>query len=604
MPWVFIGPGSAYQSLSANPIAASVRIWDSFVLVRARKAVLHEACGLPLAAVAAGALRCLGAEPMMVDAMKGASRESVADFLVVGGGVAGLRAAIELARAGSVLLLSKGTTSQSTTYHARGGIAVAMGEDTEDMTLHFRETLRAGDGLCREEAVRVLVEEGALEIRRLAEWGVPFEFRQHSTASRGQPNVVRARGGSIGSEILRVLTAKANSLKSLHTKRHCTVIELHVQGGCVRGATCLDESSGQIRKVRAAAVLLATGGLGQVYAETTNPPGACGAGVALAYRAGALLADMEFIQFYPTVLPAASGSRVVLPEALRERGAKLRNLELDRFMPRYHEAGELAPPDVVSRAIITEIQRSRGSFVYLDLTELHEGEVKLRFPDVYAACLESNIDIASDLVPVRPAAHFAVGGVATDLHGATTLEGLYAAGETATTGLHGASRLANNALLEGLIYGTHAAAAMIAGRKLSARREPPPSSAGADFAGSVTAPERAQLESVARDVRNLMWDQVGVIRDERKFKLAAERLNAIRWPDRARADRSYVETWNLLEVARLITRCALARKESRGVHYRADAPLRNDSEPPQHSYVSLQTGVYFRPDTVPEAHAR
>ncbi|HLI30139.1 MAG TPA: FAD-binding protein, partial [Terriglobia bacterium] len=384
----------------------------------------------------------------MIIAVMGVRKESKVDFLVIGGGASGLRAAVDLAAAGSVLLLLKGSSSHLSAQHAHSSITVALGED-EEITLHLRETLRAGDGLCREEAVRILVEEGPREVRRLTEWGARLEPKavQPST-HRKRTHFVGSSGEPAGAEILRTLAAKASSLKSIHTKQAATAVDLLMDGRRVCGATYLDEASGELKCVHAAAVLLTTGGLGQVYAETTNPPDACGDGVALAFRAGGLLSDMEFIQFHPTVLYTRKGPRRVLPEALREKGGQLRNLELERFMPRYHEAGELAPADVVSRAILMESQRSGGEFVYLDLTGINPDEIKRSFPRTYADFLESNIDITADLVPVRPAAHYAIGGVATDLECATTLDGLYAAGETAATGVHGANRLANNGLLE------------------------------------------------------------------------------------------------------------------------------------------------------------
>ncbi len=534
----------------------------------------------------------------MIIAVMGVRPESKVDFLVIGGGVAGLRAAVDLAAAGAVLLLSKGDPSQSSAHHARSRITVSLGED-EDITLHLRETLRAGDGLCREEAVRILVEEGSREVRRLTEWGARLEPKAvQLSAHRKRTHFVGSRGEPAGAEILRALAAKANSLKPVRTKRSATAVELLMDGRRACGATYLDEASGKLKCVRAAAVLLATGGLGQVYAETTNPPDACGDGAALAFRAGGLLSDMEFIQFHPTVLYARKGPRRVLPEALREKGAQLRNLELERFMPRYHEAGELAPADVVSRAILMETQRSRGEFVYLDLTRLNPDEIKRSFPRTYADFLESNIDITADLVPVRPAAHFAIGGVATDIECSTTLEGLYAAGETAATGVHGANRLANNGLLEGLVYGARAAAAMKAGHGPAPWPEglsyPEPLVPQAKAEGSATT-DPAELEAIAGEIRQIMWNSAGIIRKGGKLGEAAKRLDAIHLQCPAKASLQHYETENLLVVARLIVSCARARKESRGAHYRADFPLRNDSEPARHSFIVRGSSVLFRP---------
>lgn len=529
----------------------------------------------------------------------GVFQESKADFLVIGGGISGLRAAIDLAAAGSVLLLSKGDPAQSAAHYAHGSIAMALGED-EDITLHLHETLRAGDGLCREQAVRILVEEGPREVRKLTEWGARLETRGPAhPIQRKRAHVLGSQGEPVGAEILRALAAKTKSLKSVRTRPHATVVELLMDGSKACGAVYLDEATGKLESVRAAALLLATGGLGQVYAETTNPPDTCGDGIALAFRAGALLSDLEFIQFHPTVLYTGKGPRRVLPEALREKGAQLRNLELERFMFRYHEAGELAPADVVSRAILTEIQRSRGEFVYLDLTGLSEEEIKRSFPRTYADCLESNIDITSDMAPIRPAAHFAIGGIATDLDCSTTLYGLYAAGETAATGVHGANRLANNGLLEGLVFGARAAAAMKAARSpvpwpkgISNSGQPPQAKIEMEEGA---ASGRAQVETAAAEIRRLMWNNAGIVRKGGRLSEAVQRLNAIRLQPPAKPDRPYYETENLLEIARLIVSCALERKESRGAHYRADFPLRDDSRAARHSFIARGSPVLFRP---------
>ncbi len=527
----------------------------------------------------------------------GVRQESKADFLVIGGGVAGLRAAIDLAASGSVLLISKGDLLHPSIRDAQGGITVASGQD-ESMVLHLHETLRAGDGLCHQEAARVLVEQGPREIHHLTEWGARVQTRApaHPLPHAKRPQVASSSGEPAGEEILRTLRAKAKSLKPVRLISYAAAADLLTDREGVYGATYLDEATGKLKTALASAVLLATGGLGQVYAATTNPPESCGAGIGLAFRAGALLSDMEFIQFRPTVLYTRKAPRPVLPEALREKGAQLRNLELERFMYRYHEAGELAPADAVSRAILMEMQRTHSEFVYLDLTVLSQEELKRAFPRAYTDCLESNIDITSDLIPVRPAAHFACGGVATDLTCATTLRGLYAAGETAATGVHGANSYAKNSLLEGLVGGAQAAAAMKsslaplpwpAGLPLPVELTPQ-SGAGDGAPASV-----ADLELAAADIRQLMWNCAGVIRWGDKLREAAAKLSRIQLRASNSPDRLYYETRNLLETARLILLCALERKESRGAHYRADFPLRDDSGAAQHSFVARGSPVLF-----------
>jgi L-aspartate oxidase len=529
-----------------------------------------------------------------MDAMTGVDPDSKVDFLVVGGGIAGLRAAIELASAGSTLILTKGESSEFNPRYARGGAIRALRGD-EDIALHLHQTLESGEGLCREEAVRILVEEAPQQIQQLGQWGAKFEMK--SAPSGGRRRIIRSLGHPVGIEILQALLRKAQSLPSLRKKSPVMVVDLLLDGQRVCGAMYLDEASGSFRRIHASAVLLATGGLGRVYAETTNPPGACGDGVALAFRAGALLADMEFIQFHPTVLYVNKAPRLALSLALCEKGAKLRNLELERFMPRYHEAGELAPPDILTRAILMEMHRSRSDFVYLDLTGADPEETKRRFPQVFAACLKNNIDITSDLVPIRPAADFAVGGVVTDVEGATSVRGLYAVGETASTGVHGANRLTHNSLLESLVFGARVAKAVIAKRD---NATPPshhsspakPAWLRREDSGRATA-EAMDAETVAKEIRNLMWNNVGAIRHGKKLKEAVARLNSMILMRPSRPHRHYFQTENMLESARLIACCAEARKESRGAHYRADFPLRDDSQRPRHSLISKYSNVYF-----------
>ena len=387
------------------------------------------------------------------------------DFIVVGAGIAGLRAAVELAAAGQVLCLAKREVTESNTQYAQGGIAAALSDDDE-VSLHLDDTLRAGDGLSNPDAARVLVEEGPARIEELIEWGTQFDragtkiaFTREGAHSRNR--VLHAHGDSTGREIGRALYLKAQALKPIVFREFEFTTELVVRDGQVVGVRVLD-NDGQLHEIRASSVLLATGGLGQVYSETTNPAVATGDGVAMAYRAGAEISDMEFVQFHPTALYVKGAPRFLLSEALRGEGAYLRNLELSRFMHKYHEMAELAPRDVVARAIVHELEVTKrpDAVVYLDLTHLNAEKVRKRFPTIYATCMKYNIDIAEELIPIRPAAHYAMGGVRTDLDGRTSISGLFAAGEVACTGVHGANRLASNSLLEGLVYGTRAARAM------------------------------------------------------------------------------------------------------------------------------------------------
>jgi L-aspartate oxidase len=389
-----------------------------------------------------------------------------ADYAVVGSGVAGLRAAIELSSAGSVLVLAKSNLSDSATAWAQGGIAVAL-SDEDEIGLHEQDTLNAGDGLCRPESVALLVEEGPKYITQLIEWGTEFDragtklaFTREAAHSRSR--ILHSHGDSTGREISRALLARAHKIPHLHLRAHSFTTSLILEDSRAVGVRFIDETDGSLHEVRALAVLLATGGLGQMYRETTNPEVATGDGMAIAYEAGAVLSDMEFMQFHPTALAIQGAPRFLLSEALRGEGGILRNILLERFMKRYAEAQELAPRDVVARAIVSEMHRTNAQHVYLDMTAKSAEFLQKRFPRIYSTCLSYGLDLATDMAPVCPAAHYMMGGVKTDLWGHTSIPGLYAAGETADTGVHGANRLASNSLLEGLVFGARSGQAMIA----------------------------------------------------------------------------------------------------------------------------------------------
>jgi L-aspartate oxidase len=512
---------------------------------------------------------------------------SETDFIVVGAGIAGLRASVELASAGHVLCLAKREVTESNTQYAQGGIAAALSDDDE-VRLHLEDTLKAGDGLCNEEAARVLVEEGPSRIEELIEWGTQFDragtkiaFTREGAHSRSR--VLHAHGDSTGREIARALYLKAAAMKPITFHEFEFTTDLLLRDGRVAGVRVLDQS-GQSREIRASAVLLATGGLGQVYSDTTNPAVATGDGVAMAHRAGAEISDMEFVQFHPTALFLKNAPRFLLSEALRGEGGYLRNFELMRFMPRYHEAGELAPRDVVARAIAHELERVNrpDAAVYLDLTHLPSKRVRERFPTIYATCMRYNVDIASELVPVRPAAHYAMGGVRTDLRGQTSVPGLFAAGEVACIGVHGANRLASNSLLEGLVYGARAAHNMR--EHLPSRQSNRPLSSPPQPAANGDG-QPAETERFIKKVKSLMWQYVGVVRDGNGLRQVVSELSAMREGLPAGGDRRSHEAANILQSGLLIARSALAREESRGAHYRLDYPLKNEAKFHKHSVV-------------------
>ena len=508
------------------------------------------------------------------------------DFIVVGSGIAGLRAAVELARSGArVTVLTKDRTSESNTEYAQGGIAVALSEEDE-VALHEEDTLKAGAGLCDAEAVRVMVEDGPRFIQELIDWGTEFDreaghlvFTQEAAHSRRR--ILHAHGDSTGREIVRSLIARARREREIAFVAHAGVESLIVLDGKCSGVRYLDPLVRAPRELWARAVVLASGGAGQVFLHTTNPEVATGDGMAMAYAAGAELADMEFVQFHPTALNLPEAPRFLLSEAMRGEGGVLRNARGERFMSRYHERAELAPRDVVSRSIVAEMERTGSRTVYLDMTALAPAFARHRFPNIYETCLHYGLDITTDLLPVSPAAHYSMGGIRTDLEGRTTLEGLYAAGEVACTGVHGANRLASNSLLEGLVFGAragHAAAFDYASRsvRVPATRvtvaDEREAAQGGQGLGEVAL-------AVRKRVKRLMWERVGILRSRQSISRALWEFEQISHAPLRPSSR------NFLTVATLIARAALWRTESRGAHYRTDFPERDDAHWRVHSII-------------------
>lgn len=521
------------------------------------------------------------------------------DFIVVGAGVAGLRAAIALADSGRVLVLAKQELTESATQYAQGGIAVAL-SDEDEISLHLQDTINAGDGIVNSTAARVLVEEGPERIQELIDWGTQFD--RHGTkltftreAAHSRSRILHAHGDSTGREIGRALHAKASHLQNISFSEFEFTSGLYLEDSRVCGVDLITPQ-GERHLVKSSAVLLATGGAGQIYSNTTNPAVATADGIAMAYRARAEISDMEFVQFHPTALYVKNAPRFLLSEALRGEGAILRNADLHRFMHKYHEMGELAPRDVVARAIAHELELCRldEPVVYLDMTHLDEDHIKARFPRIYETCLKHNVDITVDLVPIRPAAHYLMGGIRTDLHGQSSVSGLYAAGETACTGVHGANRLASNSLLEGLVFGARAAKAMQEGlthKEPVTVAERKPSEIGSRSPDHPIS-RSPDSEALINEIRRLMWSKVGIVRSGQGLREAVEQLQALHPCLPQPASRRACEACNIHTAALLIARSALARLESRGAHYRTDCPAHDDLRFKKHSIIRGQ-GIGF-----------
>jgi len=518
----------------------------------------------------------------------------------MGAGVAGLRAAVELARHGEVLVVTKESVAESNTHYAQGGIAVAM-EGDRDVALHLEDTVNAGDGLVYRPAAQVLVAEGPVRVGELIEWGANFDAENGALlrtreGAHSLPRILHANGDATGAEISRSLAAFARVHERIHFAEWTTVTGLVVADGRVIAADLLDRNN-NLERVSAGAVLVAAGGAGQVYSDTTNPAVATGDGIALAAEAGAELADMEFYQFHPTAFSLPGAPRFLLSEALRGEGAYLRNDRGERFMERYHPLLELAPRDVVARAISREgmgATPAEARIVHLDMRHIRGIDLHHRFPGISAFLAEYKLDLGRDLIPVRPAAHYLMGGIKTDLDGRTTLRGLYAAGEAACTGVHGANRLASNSLLEGLVFGARAAQSMLDDRL-------PIETAVAPLAVPVPLndAEEARLEEIVAKLQASMWAYAGLLREESTLRLgfAAQEACAAALAELAaqgKGSRRLAEAQAMSRVAYAILHSALARTESRGAHFRNDYPKRDDERFLKHSALKCDGRVTFQ----------
>ncbi len=516
------------------------------------------------------------------------------DIAIVGGGIAGLSVALRLPERLRVALFTKGQLGESNTRYAQGGLAVALGAD-DSPELHFQDTLAAGAGLCDEEAVRILVEQAPGAVRWLIEIGVQFDRALPGSSEYATPDglllgregahsrwrVLHAGGDATGAEIERALMIALRARSSVTLYEETFVEKLLVEDGRCVGLQAIDRS-GEAFRVNARSIVLANGGAGGLWLHTSNPAGATADGLALAWQAGAALSDLEFMQFHPTVL-VANGTSHLISEAVRGEGAYLRNHAGERFMPRYGAQAELAPRDVVARAILSEMLSERTDYQYLDLRHLPAEKMHARFPTISAICREHGLDLARDLLPVAPAAHYCMGGVMVDSHGRTTLPGLYAVGEVSCTGVHGANRLASNSLLEGLVYGVRIADWLASTEAThdgqSFRKNTALIAYDSLLVSESTSSGNMEMmttEQAGSQLRQLMWHYVSLCRDEQGLLEAKRKVQALHRQlsasqlERRESTVQRAETTNMLMVAELVIAAALERCESRGSHWRLD----------------------------------
>ena len=496
------------------------------------------------------------------------------DYIIVGSGIAGLYTALLAKKQGSVLIITKGSIDDCNTKYAQGGIAAAIGKNDSPET-HFKDTVAAGDGLCNIEAVRILVDEAPVRIVDLVDFGVPFdtvdgEISLTLEAAHSAPRILHAGGDATG-EHMEVTLSKRSRSSKIQMLEDCLATEIMVEKGIVKGVKALDCRTGSIEQFDCRYLILATGGAGQLYKFNTNSDVATGDGVTLAFNAGAEIIDMEFFQFHPTTLHLPRVTPFLISEAVRGEGGVLRNADGQRFMPKYAPEADLAPRDVVARSIVYEAKRTGSDRAFLDVTHLPPYVITTRFPHIHRFCLDHGLDITKGPIPVAPAAHYMMGGIKTNSWGETNIAGLFAVGETACTGVHGANRLASNSLLEAVVFGKRIITRTTKGTKAEASSN---SAQGEEQRHSLS--QRRVAETVPPPshsvLQELLWDKVGIIRHKEGLTEAADVLAAWQKCLPQPTDRPSYELNNLVVTGRLVTETALLREESRGAHFRSDFP--------------------------------
>jgi len=495
------------------------------------------------------------------------------DYIIVGSGIAGLYTALLAREQGSVMVITKGSIEDCNTRHAQGGIAAAIGQD-DSPDLHFKDTLAAGDGLCDEAAVRILVDEAPARIAELVNFGVPFDTLDGRVAltleaAHSVPRILHAGGDATG-EHIEVTLSRLVRLARIPVLEDSQAAEILVEKNAVKGIKVLDCHAGSIETFECRHLILATGGAGQLFRFNTNSDIATGDGIALAFKVGAEIIDMEFFQFHPTALHLPRVMPFLISEAVRGEGGILRNASGHPFMPDYAPQGDLAPRDVVARSILYEMEKTGSDRVYLDITHLSPYVITTRFPHIYRFCLDHGLDITKEMVPVAPAAHYMMGGIRTNTWGETNVSGLFATGETACTGVHGANRLASNSMLEVVVFSKRIMERTARGAKAMA----PAAAKRPEIKGKLSARQvaRALPAPSFTSLQQLTWNNVGVIRDRAGLSRAADILAEWQHKLPPPTDRPSHELHNLVLTGRLIAEAALLREESRGAHYRSDFP--------------------------------